>query len=120
MSAMRISALSGLWLIVSACAGVASSGGSTAGQTTAAAVAPLAAADQSAEVAQVREVTAQPSTGSPDEVICRREVRTGSHFSVRVCQTRAQIEAARDETQEFIRERQRRSGAAASTGDTAL
>jgi hypothetical protein len=37
-----------------------------------------------------------------DELICFRERATGSHFSKKVCRTRAQIKGMRRETQEMI------------------
>ena len=113
MNLMRIVAISGLWLIVSACAGTGSNSGQAAAPGTSAAIAPGDAAQPSAEIAQVREVAVPASTGSPDDVICRREVRTGSHFATRVCRTRAQIEAVQQETQEFMRERQSVGGVVA-------
>ena len=111
MNLMRIVAISGLWLIVSACAGTGSNSGQAAAPGTSAAIASGAAAQPSAEIAQVREVAVAASTGSPDDVICRREVRTGSHFSTRVCRTRAEIEATQQESEEFMRQRQSRGGA---------
>ena len=114
MNVMRIVALAGLWLIVAACAGTGPSGGQAVAPASSAAVAPGGDAQASAEIAQVREVTVAASTvstESPDDVICRREVRTGSHFTTRVCRTRAEIEATQRETQEFMRERQRAGGA---------
>ncbi len=113
MNVMRIVALAGLWLIVSACAGTGSTGGLAAAPGSSAAAAPGGDAQAPAEVAQVREVAVTAAaTESPDDVICRREVRTGSHFATRVCRTRAEIEATQRETQEFMRERQRIAGGA--------
>lgn len=57
------------------------------------------------EIAQVREV--RPDPVSADDVICRREVPTGSHLPVRVCRTRAELEAERIESQRMLRERAR-------------
>jgi hypothetical protein len=53
------------------------------------------------EIAQVREI--RPDPESPDDLICSRETRVGSHFPVRVCYTRAELEARRLESQEAIR-----------------
>lgn len=55
-----------------------------------------------AEIAQVREVRAG-GLESPDELICRRETRVGSHLPVRVCQTRAEREAGRRDAQDTMR-----------------
>ena len=118
MNAMRIVALSGLWMIVAACAGTGSSGGPAAAQGLSSGVAPDGDAQPSAEIAELREVAVPESTGSPDDVICRREVRTGSHFATRVCRTRAEIEAAQQESQEFLRERQSLGGAVAGAEGT--
>lgn len=109
MSVMRVLALTVIWLIVSACAGTGSNGGPAAAEGSSTEAVLSGDAQPSAEIAQVREVSvpaATASTGSPDDVICRREVRTGSHFATRVCRTRAEIEATQQETQEFMRERQ--------------
>ncbi len=113
MNLMRIVALSGLWMIVAACAGTGSSGGPAAAPGLSSGVAPDGDAQPSAEIAQLREVAVPESADSPDDVICRREVRTGSHFATRVCRTRAEIEAAQQESQEFLRERQSVGGAVA-------
>lgn len=119
MSAMRVLALLVLGLSVSACAGFRSDVAPSAEGDTSASLAPDGLAEQSAGIAQLREVAAQTETGSPDDVICRREVRTGSHFSTRVCRTRAEIEAAREDSQEFLRDRQSRSGVGGSGGEAA-
>ena len=55
------------------------------------------------EIEQVREVAAASSGG--DELVCRRVTRAGSHLPVRLCETRAEIEAARRAATELMRER---------------
>ena len=119
MSAMRVLALLVLALSVSACAGFRSDVGPAAEGDTSASLAPDGLAEQSAGIAQLREVAVQSGTESPDDVICRREVRTGPHFSTRVCRTRAEIEATREDSQEFMRDRQSRSGVGDSGGEAA-
>ena len=119
MSAMRVLALLVLGLSVSACAGFRSDVEPAAEGDASASPAPDGLAEQSTEIAQLREVAAPSGTGSPDDIICRREVRTGSHFSTRVCRTRAEMEAAREDSQEFLRDRQSRSGIGGSGGESA-
>ena len=46
-----------------------------------------------------------------DEIVCRREAATGSKFAVRVCRSRADIEARSEKDQESLR--RSRSGTAA-------
>ncbi len=119
MSATRVVALLVLGLSVSACAGFRSDVEPATEADASASPAPDGLAEQSTEIAQLREVAVQSVTGSPDDIICRREVRTGSHFSTRVCRTRAEIEAAREDSQEFMRDRQSRSGVTGSGGEAA-
>lgn len=46
-------------------------------------------------------------TGADDEVICRRMVQTGSHFSRRVCMTRKEFAELSQQTQDVIDEANR-------------
>jgi hypothetical protein len=70
------------------------------------------ASQQSADSAQATTAanTAQGAENSsagadPDELICRREVVTGTNFRRRVCMTRAERETMREESQEEMLER---------------
>lgn len=47
--------------------------------------------------------SAQPEY-DPDEMICRRERETGSKFTTKICRTRAEIEARREQDQKIMRE----------------
>ena len=49
----------------------------------------------------------------PDEKICRRERQTGSNFSIRICQTRAEIEARAKQDQDIMNVYQRKRACAA-------
>jgi hypothetical protein len=51
-----------------------------------------------------------------DTIVCRRERQTGSKMTVRVCRTRAEIEARAERDQEILRN----SRATQSGGDCAL
>jgi len=57
------------------------------------------------------------SAESPDDVICRREKVTGSHFARKVCRTRAQIEAEREAHQQAL-QRVNSTGFGANGGGT--
>jgi hypothetical protein len=65
----------------------------------------------SANTAQGAEITADNGTEissadiDPDELICRREVVTGTNFRRRVCMTRAERDTQREESQEEMLER---------------
>jgi hypothetical protein len=48
-------------------------------------------------------VVVRPPMESEDDLICRREAKTGTHRRKRVCRTRAQIESERRLSQEWIR-----------------
>ena len=54
------------------------------------------------ESAELTQVAANTETLDPDEKICRRERQTGSNFTVRICQTRAEIEARAKQDQEIM------------------
>jgi len=84
-------------------AGCASSGESGAVPSDVATASDAAAAETTVADAQ-----------DPNEMICRRERPTGSHFSRRVCRTRAQLEAEQAATQDLMR--QNRGGAVNPTG----
>lgn len=55
----------------------------------------------------------------PDELICRRERETGSKFTTKICRTRAEIEARREQDQKIMREagKIRTGSECALTGD---
>ena len=53
---------------------------------------------------EAKEIPLAISVGSPSELICRRERVTGSHMPVRVCRTRAQIDAEQRGAEEFLRQ----------------
>ena len=53
---------------------------------------------------EAKEIPLANNTGSPDEMVCRRERVTGSHITVRTCRTRAQADAEQRGAQEFLRE----------------
>ena len=53
---------------------------------------------------EAKEIPLAISVGSPSELICRRERVTGSHMPVRVCRTRAQINAEQRGAEEFLRQ----------------
>lgn len=67
------------------------------------------AADVGESLIEVIDVPAVAQTGAPaealdpDERICRREVRTGTHRAVRVCRTRAEIERLEQESKDTFR-----------------
>lgn len=50
--------------------------------------------------------TAKAATGSSSEVVCRREIPTGSRLAVRVCRTRAEIDARQQRDQAWLDEKQ--------------
>ena len=53
---------------------------------------------------EAKEIPLANNTGSPDEMVCRRERVTGSHMTVRTCRTRAQADAEQRGAQEFLRQ----------------
>ena len=53
---------------------------------------------------EAKEIPLANNTGSPDEMVCRRERVTGSHITVRTCRTRAQADAEQRGAQEFLRQ----------------
>ncbi|SVA67877.1 uncharacterized protein METZ01_LOCUS120731 [marine metagenome] len=53
---------------------------------------------------EAKEIPLANNTGSPDEMVCRRERVTGSHMPVRICRTRAQADAEQRGAQEFLRQ----------------
>ena len=53
---------------------------------------------------EAKEIPLAISVGSPSEVICRRERVTGSHMPVRICRTRAQMDAEQRGAEEFLRQ----------------
>ncbi len=55
------------------------------------------------EVPGVPEMTISKNNESPYDRICRYERETGSHMQVRICRTRAQIEASCKSGQEAVR-----------------
>ena len=75
----------------------------TVDATDEAAVATPETSVASAEPVGTGEVA--PIGKDPNEMICRRERATGSHFSRRVCRTRAQREADAEAAQEAMRRR---------------
>jgi len=50
-----------------------------------------------------------------DDIVCRREKVTGSHRREKVCRSRGESSAARDETHEALREANRRTGSSANS-----
>ena len=50
-----------------------------------------------------------------DDIVCRREKVTGSHRREKVCRSRGESNAARDETHEALREANRRTGSSANS-----
>ena len=81
---------------------------STAGNVASENAATLAEANVEApEEANLEEATASADY-DPDEKICRRERQTGSNFSVRICQTRAEMEARAKADQEIMEQYQRK------------
>lgn len=56
------------------------------------------AADAAAQAKAAKLAAAE----SPDDVICKRERVTGSHFPQKICRTRAQIEAKREADQKAL------------------
>lgn len=53
-----------------------------------------------ANVAEVDVAAGDPS----GDLVCRREVATGTHFRVRRCYTKAQLEEMREEAQQIMRD----------------
>ena len=69
------------------------------------------------EVAEVPEVpVAASSPPSGDEVICRREKRLGSNRTIKICRTRAQMEAERKAGQDTLDDLSRRTLSGADRG----
>lgn len=67
--------------------------------------------------APVVHVSASASAASDsDEIVCRREKQTGSRMTVRVCRTRAEIDARAEKDKESLRQ----SRASQSGSDCAL
>ena len=59
------------------------------------------------EAGEDTAAVAETSSGDdPNEIICRREQVTGTNFRRRVCLTRAEREAARQQTREEMQQRQ--------------
>ena len=101
-------------LLLCACASVDGEGtdGSAAVDTDVAAATKTVARAEPAPA----DAEAADSEGDPNEVICRRERATGSHFSRRVCRTRAQIAAEQAEAQELMRGRTGSAGQPTGAG----
>jgi len=118
--------LAGAWLMLSGYAFAAEDSEAAADSTAAAASSkadqPTRAerraakreAKRQAQAEQVAEVAAEPGSESGDDLVCRRESVVGSHFRVRRCYTRAELEQSREESQELLRE-SRASRASAAT-----
>ncbi len=51
---------------------------------------------------EVKEIPIAQNVGTQNELICRTERVTGSHFPVRVCQTRAQMLTAQEGARDFL------------------
>lgn len=58
-------------------------------------------------------LTSVPIADPRDEMVCRREHMTGSHFSEKVCRLRSEIDQTREETQRVLRRMERQTGASA-------
>lgn len=107
---------------VSACA--------TTGEPTTPSVAPAAEVGEPqaveeavAETSEITELPSLPPPGveekavpvaavveDPDERICRREVRTGTHRAVRVCRTRAEIRRMEEDSKDTFKDLHREQG----------
>ena len=57
-------------------------------------------------VAPAPAAAAQVASGAGSEVVCRREIPTGSRLPVRVCRSRAEIEARKERDQAWLDEKQ--------------
>lgn len=57
-------------------------------------------------VAQPTPATGQATSAALNEVVCRREIPTGSRLATRVCRTRSQIEARQEADKEWLDEKQ--------------
>ncbi len=55
------------------------------------------------DVPKTANISGQANIPDPNEIVCRREKKTGSHRVTRVCRKRAQIEARRVADQEAVR-----------------
>lgn len=100
-------------LIVGACALLAACANG-AGRSTAAVPGAGNARGQAPELVAV---DAKPAAKDPKtEVVCRREVVTGSFLPVRRCYTRAQLDQMRKDSQRLLRDRVR-TDAGSSSGE---
>lgn len=59
--------------------------------------------DASAAPETVKEVVVQPQPVNEDSLVCRDEVRVGSHWTRRRCFRRGDLERARQNAQEWLR-----------------
>lgn len=89
----------------------------TSAPATAGAETPAAADDESIvavdtpDIPEAEVTDEQLGIPDPDERICRRERRTGTHRAQRVCYTRAEIERMADESREMLDDMNRTSRA---------
>jgi hypothetical protein len=99
-------------LIVGACAFLAACANG-AGRSTAAAPRAGSAGDPAPKLVAV---DAKPAVKDPkSEVVCRREVVTGSFLPVRHCYTRAQLDQMRKDGQRLLRDRVRTDAGSSSS-----
>jgi hypothetical protein len=72
------------------------------------------------EIVDVPAVAASENVPPPeDEVICHKEKRLGSNRSIKVCRTRAQMDAEREAGQDTLDSLSRRTFSGADRGDVA-
>jgi len=99
-AAVRHALLAACVCTLAACAGVEPEVAATKDAPGAEAVGTEAVADTG-----VAEAEAVAAAEDPNEMICRRERATGSHFTRRVCRTRAQLEFEQENAREIMRRR---------------